>query len=228
MMSIPMINQRYSEEWTQRAHLGATTIRSKYGSIIKQASDTVGVAQSIIIGFMIVENEQANPLAVSYGCSATAKANYECAYGLMQMQVASAYQTIKDQAADLLPGESSVINKYLPGIVKIGGFVGLLQNWKKQIRDSLLIPEFSIWIGTMHIAQLLAKTKKDFGQYRLDHLIVLYNRGVGNYRKEILNSGLKNADTATIVKTLTTKETKAYIVKFVGVDGAAMAALRTT
>jgi len=227
-IQFPMINEKYSDTFSRDAVVAANKIKTNYGSVIRAAADTVGIDKNFVVGFMIIENTALDPKAISYGCSTLDKSNYGCSYGLMQMQVATAYQTIKDQAASLKPAEASIIQKYLPDFLKIGGFVPLLTlSWKKKIYESLLIPEFSIWMGTMHLAQLMAKTKKDFGDYKLDHVIILYNRGYGNYTKEIILAGLKNADTATIVSKLKVEETRAYIKKFVGQDGAILAAIRT-
>lgn len=227
-IKFPMVNEKYSDTFSRDAVVAANNIKAKYGSIVTAAADTVGIDKNFVAAFMIIENTSLDPKAISYGCTALAKSNYECSYGLMQMQVATAYQTIKDQADNLKPAEASIIQKYLPGFLKIGGFVPILTiTWKQKIYESLLTPEFSIWIGTMHLAQLMAKTKKDFGDYRLDHVIVLYNRGAGNYYKEVIAKGLKNADTTTLMNKLTIAETKAYIKKFVGQDGAVLAAIRS-
>lgn len=225
-IKVPMINERFSEMFSRDAANAAKKINELYGPIIKKASISTNVAFPIVVGFMIVENTQLKPDAVSYGCSVSRAKDYACAYGLMQMQVPTAFQTIKDQAPSLKPEEAAIINKYLPGIIKGGGFVGFLASWKQQIHDALLIPEFNIWIGTIHLAQLLKKSKDDKGNFRLDHVIVKYNRGIGNYTKEVVKSGLSQVDTAVLAAKLPIQETRSYITKFVGVDGAIMAALR--
>lgn len=227
-ITVPAVQQQFSTQFSSDANTAAQRIKSTYGSIINAAAASVGIDPNIIVGFMIVENTPADPSAVSYGCSSTAAAEYACAYGLIQLQVATAFQTMKDQAAaGLQPAEMAIIQKYLPGFLKVQGFVGFLASWKKQIYQALLQAEFNIWIGAMQIAQLMAKNVKQFGgDPRLDHIIVMYNRGVGNYNKEVVKAGLENVDTATLVSSLTIEETQDYIIKYLGIDGSLMAAIR--
>ncbi len=228
MLIVPAIQQRYSDTFSSDALKAAKSIKANYGSILSAASLDTGVDVNVIVGFMIVENTPADPTAVSYGCSSTAAADYGCAYGLMQMQVATAFQTIKDQAAaGMEQAEISIVQKYLPGFLKPAGFVGFLASWKKQIRDALFIPEFSIWVGAMHLAQLIANNIKKYSDPRLDHIIIQYNTGVGNYNKEVVKAGLDKVDTATLALQLPVAETRAYLVKFLGIDGSVLAAMRS-
>lgn len=224
---VPAIKQKYSDTFSRDAVNASKKIRSLYGTIIKDACTTVGINENILIGFMIVENTAIDPGATSYGCSAKSAQDRLCAYGLTQMQVATAFQTLKDQAPKLKSAEVSIIQRYLPGFLKPAGFVGFLANWKEQIYKALMIPEFSIWVTAMHLGQLIIKNLHDFGSVKLDHLIVKYNRGIGNYNKEVIKAGLKNADTATLVRSLPVEETRNYIIKFLGQDGAIIAAMKS-
>lgn len=226
VITVPMLSIKYADWFTKDATNAANKLRAQYGTIISEACTEVGVPPSILVGFVIVENTALVPDAVSYGCSVASAAKYLCSYGLAQMQVATAFQTIKDQSTSLTPKEANIVQKYLPGFIKVAGFVGFLDSWRKQIRDALFQPEFAIWVCALHLAQLMKKSLKEDGSYKLDHIIVKYNRGSGNYNKEVVKPGLKDADTLTLATTLPVLETRNYITKFVGVDGSIMAALR--
>lgn len=225
-ITVPMLSVKYADWFSRDATNAAAKLRNQYGTIITDACTETGIPPSVVVGFIIVENTALVPDAVSYGCSPASAAKYLCSYGLAQMQVATAFQTIKDQSSYLTPKEANLIQKYLPGFIKVGGFVGFLDAWRKQIKDALCQPEFAIWICALHLAQLMKKSLKEDGEFKLDHIIVKYNRGVGNYNKEVVKPGLKNADTLTLATTLPVLETRNYITKFVGVDGSIMAALR--
>ncbi len=223
---VPAINKKFSDTFSSDANTMAKKARQEYGAFIKAACATEAVPEAVLIGFMLIENMQLKPEAVSYGCSAAKAAKFLCSYGLMQMQVATAFQTIKDQAPHLVPAEASIVQKYLPGFLKPAGVVGFLINWTDQIHAALLKPEFAIWIGAMHLSQLMTRNIKKFGEIRLDHVIIVYNRGIGNYNKEVIKAGLSGADTAQLAAQLPVQETRDYLVKFLGVDGSIMAALR--
>jgi hypothetical protein len=225
-LKFPLVNKKYSEQFSADAMKQAKKAYALYGSIINAASATIGINKHFIVGFMLVENMQLDPDAVSYGCTAAKAAQRACSYGLMQMQVPTAFQTMKDQAHNLKSAEAMIIQKYLPGFLKPAGFVGFLTEWNEKIYQALLKPEFAIWIGTMHLAQLINKTIKDYGSPRLDHVIIKYNRGVGNFNKEVVKPGLSQVDTLTLVSKLPIEETRSYVVKFLGIDGSVIASMR--
>lgn len=225
-ITVPMLSIKYADWFSRDAASAASKLKSLYGDIITEACAEIGVPPSVVVGFIIVENTALVPNAVSYGCTADKSAKFLCSYGLAQMQVATAFQTIKDQSTHLTPKEANLVQKYLPGFIKIGGFVGFLDSWKKQIRDALFQPEFAIWLLALHLSQLMQRSLKSDGEYKLDHIIVKYNRGQGNYNKEVVKAGLADSDTLTLATQLPVAETRNYITKFVGVDGSIMAALR--
>lgn len=226
-LTFPLVNKKYSDQFSADAMTAAKKAFAQYGSIIDAAASTVGVNKHFVVGFMIIENMALDPKAVSYGCSGKKQIIHACSYGLMQMQVATAFQTIKDQAHNLKSAEAMIIQKYLPGILKPAGFVGFLSAWEDKIYNALFIPEFAIWIGTIHLGQLINRTIKDHGEPRLDHVIIKYNRGSGNFIKEVVLPGLKNADTTTLVNKLPIEETRSYILKFLGIDGSVIASMRS-
>ena len=226
VITVPMLSIKYADWFSKDAATAAGKIRTLYGSIISEACAETGVPPSVLVGFIIVENTALVPDAVSYGCTPASAAKYLCSYGLAQMQVVTAFQTIKDQSTYLTPKEANLVQRFLPGFIKVSGFVGFLDAWKKQIRDALFQPEFSIWICALHLAQLMKKTLATEGSIKLDHIIIKYNRGVGNFNKEVIKSGFQKADTLTLATQLPVAETRNYITKFVGVDGSIMAAKR--
>lgn len=226
-IKLPMVNEQFSAQFSKDALVLAKKFKTNYGTIFKEASNSTGVPVDIGVGFMIIENPGGDPAAKSYTCTAKKDATGDCYVGMMQMGAETAFDTMKRQAPDLDPKEAAIIQKYLPGFIKPGGFVGFLSSWKMKIYKALQNPEFSIWIGMMHIGQLMKTTKDKDGNFRFDHVIVKYNRGVGNFQKEVVKTGLQNADTATLAQKLPVAETRAYILKFVGKDGSVIQSMRT-
>jgi hypothetical protein len=219
-LHLPMVNEQFSKSFSADALVYARRLKTSYGSILKAASASTGVPVDILVGFMIIENDEGDPTVKSYTCTKAKDATGDCYLGLMQMGAETAFDTIKWQAAKgLSDQERAVVEKYLPGFLKPLGLVGFLGSWKMKIYKALQTAEFGIWTGALHIAQLIQRTTDDNGNVRLDHVIVKYNRGAGNYIKEVVNSGLKNVDTATLAKKLPVAETRSYILKFVGIDG---------
>ena len=223
--ALPYLNESPSKTFIADAYAAATKIKAAYGDIVKAAAASTGVHPTILVGFMTIENDQVKPEAKSYSCTPKRDATSDCYVGLLQMGAETAFDTLKAQVAGgCTPAETAIINKYLPGLIKGAGTVGLYTTWKKPVYAALMKAEFSIWLGALHLAQLMKRTTDSDGDFRLDHVIVKYNRGVGNYQKEVVNTGMKNADSATLAKNLPVLETRAYIVKFVGIDGAIMQA----
>lgn len=219
-IKLPMINEKFSDEFSADALYAAKKYKSNYGNYIKAACASIGIPVDILVGFMVIENDRAVPDAKSYTCTPAKDKSCDCYVGFAQMGAATAFDTLKAQAVNLKPEEAAIYQKYLPGFLKPGGFVGFLASWKCQIYQALMKPEFAIWLCAMHVAQLMKRTTDKDGNYRLDHVIVKYNRGVGNFVKEVVRPGLQNVDTTTLAAKLPVAETRAYIKKFVGIGGA--------
>lgn len=225
-IKLPMVDEQFSTQFSKDAAVIARKFKTNYGTYFKESSASTGVPVDILVGFMVIENPDGDPAAKSYTCTEKKDATGDCYVGMMQMGAETAFDTMKRQAPDLDPKEAAIIQKYLPGFIKPGGFVGFLTAWKMKIYKALQNPEFSIWVGAMHIAQLIKTTKDSDGNFRFDHVIVKYNRGVGNFQKEVVRTGLQNVDTATLAKKLPVAETRSYILKFVGKEGSVIQSMR--
>lgn len=215
-----MINQKYSADFSQEASVEAVYIRNNYQDTITRAAASVSMDPNWIIGFMIIESgtgTQVNPNAKSSAG----------ALGLMQMMPASAYDVITNQAPVMTGEQVAVIEKYLPGFIKVGGFTGMKSYWLPKITDALTEAEFNIWVGAIQLAQLMMYIYKKTGDIKMDQVVVAYNAGQGNYQKYVYKKDLSQSDTATLVQNFPFAETRDYIVKLLGVDGSMMAALRT-
>lgn len=214
---IPAVSEQFSSAFSSDAATAAANIRATYGDTVQAACVAFGIDPNVVIGFMIVENTSADP-----GAQSSAGA-----VGLLQLEPATAFQTIKNQAPAMPASFQIVVAKNLSGFLKPAGLVGLLVTWKAAIAQALLDPEFNIWVGVAQLAQLANKSQKLDGTVRVDHVVVMYNAGVGNYYKYVVDTGLAGVDTEALIAQLGIPETTNYIIKLMGTDGAIMAALRT-
>lgn len=217
---IPMINQKYSDDFSNEAMIEARYIRANYGNIIGAAAQSFGIDPNWVIGFMVIESgtgSQVNPNAKSSAG----------AVGLLQLTPITAYETITNQAPVMTGQQVAIIQKFLPGFIKVGGFTGLQRTWLPKITDELTEPEFNIWVGTMRLAQLMMYIFRKTSDIKMDQVVVAYNAGQGNYQKYVYTKNLSGVDTTTLVSNFPFQETRDYIVKLLGTDGSAMAALRT-
>jgi protein involved in ribonucleotide reduction len=59
------------------------------------------------------------------------------------------------------------------------------------------------------------------GQIRLDHIIVKYNSGIGNFSRYVAKKGLESprVDTMAIYNAVPFKVSQDYIVKLLGING---------
>lgn len=219
-MKLPLIQKSPSTVFQADALAAAKKIKANYEPIVRASGKSAGVHPAVIVGFMVIENDGVKPELDSYSCTEAKRAKGDCYTGLMQMGAETAYDTIRIQYAkkQLNAEEASIVQKYLPGLLKVGAGLQPFEQWKLKIYNALKKPEFSIWIGTMHIKQLMMASNN-----RLDHVIVKYNRGVGNFQKEVVKTGNINSDTTALVNALNANkvpESGSYIVKFVGINGA--------
>lgn len=214
----------FTRQFAMEAEPTARFIWKNYSSSITSASNSLGVDRKIIVGFIIIESGkfdgsgQVNPKAVSpVG-----------ARGLMQLMPRTAYDTIVAQAPVMSGQQSVVIQRYLPGLLKINGFVESYEKFEKKILDALFEPEFNIWVGSMQLAQLMKYSIKKSGTLNLAQVVVMYNAGVGNYDTWVVKNGLQKSDSTALIKGLQEagglKESRQYIVKLLGINGALVAA----
>lgn len=229
-IKVPAIDMEFSGQFTSEAPPTVRYIRKNYQNIINAASKDIGIDQNVIIAFMVVESGKMDGSG-TVNPKATSPAG---AQGLMQLTPDTAWDAITKQAPVMSSQQISVINKYLPGAVKVGGFTGFYSTYKAKLKDALYIPEFSIWVGSIQLAQLIKKMISKTGETDmtkvLGQVIVAYNAGEGNWNTWVAKNNLQKSDTTALVKGLQVagglKESRQYIVKLLGKGGSLVAAIQ--
>lgn len=216
----------FSTQFAEESPKTVKYIRKNYQNIINDASKEVGIDPDVVIAFMVVESGmmdgtgRVNPNAKSPAG----------AMGLMQLMPPTAFDTIEKQSPVMTSKQATIVNKYLPGLIKPGGFTGFYKNYKTQLESALFQPEFNIWLGTMQLAQLFKYIINKTGSLNLAQAIVAYNAGTGNFNKWVVNNNLHKSDSTALVKGLQAagglKESRQYIVKLLGINGSLVAAIR--
>jgi hypothetical protein len=219
----PIIQKKMSDNFTNLCNTNIVVVKEKWGSIINTACGAYGVDPNLMIGFILIESPDVNPNAIS-GASAI---------GLMQMQVPTAWDYLSKQAPKMPAGYALVVQRVLPGLLKPGGFTGFFSSWKGKMREALFDPEFNLWTGITGITQMIwADMQKNNGKLRMDHVIIKYNAGgddySGNYHKYVITPGLKDADPATLLANMPLSETRAYLIKYLGIDGSVVVAINNS
>lgn len=221
---VPLIQMQESTNFTNLCQANIPNIISNWGSIINDACAAYNVDSNIILGFVAIESPDLIEDAVSSAG----------AIGLIQMQPPTAFDFLCQQAAsNNMPADyATVVNYYMPGFLKPGGFTGFWSTWKAAITAALAHSDFNLWTGITGIAQMIWKDMKtNNGTVRLDHIVIKYNAGGdetrGNYHKYVITPGLQNADPTTLLNSLpeTIVETKAYMIKLLGIQGSIVTAV---
>ena len=238
-IKIPATNKTQSvpsgqPSWKNQAIAIVKKVKGNYLQQFVSASNYSGVPVSILVGFASVESG--------------GKPNGElrnATPGVMQMSPSTAWQTLLDQLKkdSVTIGNFYPLYNFVPSVFTIkkplpqnfwsNNNIKIRQQPAKTflelkpeatsvpiIRNKIIADAgFAITIGAVHLGQLFAKTIKDSGQPRLDHIIVMYNAGSGRYSTKIKNTNLLTADTTTLVNQLGIKTSEDYIVKLMGVNG---------
>lgn len=220
--------------WKDQAISIVKTYKTLYGKQFKDASALTGVPEWLLIGFASVEGGGVkNELLTNATPS------------IMQMNPSTAWQTMSDQ----LKKESVTIGEFYPLYAMLPSIFTTKRPIPKNFWDAsnrnirqnsaqsylTLKPEsesvpairktmlsnvyFAILLGATHLGQLGIKTIKESGQFRLDHIIVMYNAGTGRYNTKIKNTNLLTADTTTLVNNLGIDTSEKYIIKLMGING---------
>lgn len=219
----PVIPMQESQHFTDLMTTNMPQIGNLWGATVRAACKAYGTDPNLIFGFIGVEN----PDLVA---DATSSAG---AYGVMQLQPVTAWNYFSKQLSQMPPDYANVISKKLPGLLLPGGFSGLWSKWHARFTQALLDPEFNIWTGVTGISQLIwADIKANNGALRMDHVIVKYNAGgdefMGAYHKYVVAPGLKNASPQDLVTNSNLpSETKAYLIKYLGIEGSTVIAIRS-
>jgi soluble lytic murein transglycosylase-like protein len=201
-------------------------LKKNFSQYFNAASQYSGVPQTILYGFAAVESG-------SLGAKAISPAG---AIGVMQESPATCYDTLARQLAAFNDDNglacAELLNTLAPNVFikmrepaskKASLYYRLLPYYGNQTayRNALLNPYFNIITGAFTIAQLLMQSIASTGQPRLDHVIIKYNAGIGNFARLVTNRGLEKntVDTAQLKANIPMAETKAYIVKMLGING---------
>jgi soluble lytic murein transglycosylase-like protein len=219
---MPMISKKESDNFTRIVVNNIPKIRAQWGQIMLAACSAYGVDPNIMIGFLAVESPDLDPNAVSSAG----------AIGLMQMQVATAFDYLCKQTPKMPAAYGVIVEKWMPGFLKPMGFNGFYSRWKAPLEDALYDAEFNIWTAVTGLSQMIwADLKTNKGKLRLDHVVIKYNAGgndlAGNYHKFVVTPGLQSASPDALLPAIPLVETRAYLIKLLGIDGAIMTAIRS-
>jgi hypothetical protein len=221
--------------WKDQAAQIIRTLKSNYLAEFQKASVLTGVPVNILIGFAAVES----------GGTRNEKLDL-ASKGLMQVNTSTAWQTLKDQLQIATLGK---FYPYYIGCTTIFDVIkplpkdfwaasnGKIRNEKAKdyLKIKPLSPEvnedirkaiignsqWSIYVGSLVLAQLINGTMDKVGQIRLDHIIVKYNSGIGNFSRYVAKKGLESprVDTMAIYNAVPFKVSQDYIVKLLGING---------
>jgi hypothetical protein len=222
--------------WRTQAISMLSKVKGNYLKEFQNASNLTGVPLDILIGFATVESGGARNETLD-GASK----------GIMQVNTDTAYQALLDQMKNGVSlgsfypyyvGCPSIFNVKKPIAKDFWGSQNAkerqqnVNDWLSlkpispivlsDIRKCILKDaQWSIYIGSLILSQLIYGTIKKTGQIRLDHIIIKYNAGTGRFRSLVTKKGLESSkyDTTEIYKAVPIPVTQAYIVKLLGING---------
>lgn len=239
-MLIPQTGMVAPSNWTSDYSLAEipkqikTRIWDKYGEIIKKYSKTSKIPPAILTAFIYIESGGKPEVVSSTGVNV----------GLMQWNYNTGHTVIENEykAGRMSEEETSIVN----GIGKRMGFTfnnGRMSRpfTKKEAMDASL----NIFVGSLILGQLIdsmylgqkepVEWGTENGKLRLDRVVVVYNSGGGDPKSNPTGAGVKarrgawNPSTKTftpyptpqaLMDGVTAAETKNYIRKLLGKDGA--------
>jgi hypothetical protein len=238
-IKIPAIDKEHQvpsnqPPWKDQAISIVKKYKGLYGKQFQDASNLTGIPVWMLVGFASVE-----------GMGAKNETLTNATPSIMQMNPSTAWQTMKDQLdkTSVTIGDFYNLYSMLPTIFVVKrtipknfwdkSNINIRQNSAQSYLD--LKPEltsiplirakmlsdvyFAILLGGTHLAQLGAKSIKESGKFRLDHIIIKYNAGTGRFKSAVTNKNLITADTTTLVNQLNIPVTEAYIIKLMGKNG---------
>lgn len=208
-IKIPQIQKSYYDSVAAKANKDKieNIIRPKYGDMIDNIAELVGLPSVLIESFVFIES------------GGDEKAQSPYAVGLLQLNGATASDTLvfEKGAGRLDKGEIQILKKYLGSRYSILDKVKPKQKslGKTFITNSdLLKPELNLLIGSILLKQLTDEfTEK--GKIRFDKVITVYNGGrYSKASKKVIAFKGSTDELLTIVP----KETSNYIKKLIGVN----------
>jgi len=223
--------------WRTQAISMLSKVKGNYLKEFQNASALSGVPLEILIGFATVESGGARNETLDLASK-----------GVMQVNIATTYQALYDQMkigvslGSFYPyyvGCPSIFNvkKTIPKDFwssknakerqkNVNDYLSLKSldapNIKEEIRKCLINnAQFNIYIGSLILSQLLLASVKKTGKPRLDHAVIKYNAGVGNFSKYVSRKGLESSqhDTTAIYDAVPIPISRNYIVKLLGING---------
>jgi hypothetical protein len=221
--------------WKDQASQIIRTLKSNYLAEFQKASVLTQVPVDILIAFAAVESGGARNEKLDGGSK-----------GLMQVNTDTVWQALKDQLEVSTLGK---FYPYYIGCTTIFDVIKPLpkdfwaasnsqirnQKAKEYLKIKPLSPQvnadirkailgssqWSIYVGSLVLGQLINGTIEKTGQIRLDHIIIKYNAGTGRFRSLVSKKGLESStvDTTAIYNAVPIPVTQAYIVKLLGING---------
>ena len=241
-IKIPAIDIEWSvpknqPSWKDQASQILRTIKTNYLKEFQNASALTGVPVNLLIAFAAVESGGARNEKLD-GASK----------GIMQVNTDTVWQVLSDQLKVSTLGKFYPYYIGCPNIFSLvkplpkdfwstATATAKIRNEKAsdyirilainpvvlgEIRKAILSnSQWSIYVGSLTLAQLINGTIEKTGQIRLDHIIIKYNAGVGRFRSLVTRKGLESAsvDTTAIYNAVPIPVTRAYIVKLLGING---------
>lgn len=208
-VKIPQIQKSFYDSVAAKANKNKieNVIRPKYGKMINNIADLVGLPPVLIESFIFIES----------GGLESAQSPY--ATGLMQLNGATASDALvfEKGAGRLTQGEEDILKKYL------GSRYSNLNKVKPKQKslgisfvtnEDLLKPEFNVLVGSILLKQLTDEFTEN-GKIRFDKVITIYNSGrFSKSSKKVMQFKGSTEELLTLVP----KETANYIKKLVGVN----------
>jgi soluble lytic murein transglycosylase-like protein len=208
-VKIPQIQKSFYDSVAANANKQKidNVIRPKYGRIIDNTANLVGLPPILIESFIFIES------------GGNEKAQSPYATGLMQLNGATASDALVfEKGADrLTKAESDIVKKYL------GSRYSNLDKVKPKQKsigktfvtnEDLFKPEFNVLVGSILLKQLVDEFTEN-GKVRFDKVITIYNSG--RYSKASKNVMAFKGSTDELLG-IVPKETANYIKKLVGIN----------
>lgn len=246
-IKIPAIQKEWQvpsnqPSWRNQAIAILKKNKDNYLAQFQRASDLSGVNIDILLGFASVESMGARNETLSRGSAiGLFQVQPPTVYDTLKKQLNSttlglfyplylgcpSIFTIKKTLAKDFWGSQNAKERQDPASDYFQLKSNLDPEKAKQIYGEikkciLADSQWSIYVGATVLSQLINGTIKKTGQIRLDHIIIKYNAGIGTFANRVTKTGLESSNTDTtqlLSKANLTSETKAYIIKLLGING---------
>jgi soluble lytic murein transglycosylase-like protein len=201
-------NFSYDQKHVIEAHKKMINdVEKNYGKLIDKWADVFQIDKGVIISFICTESGGKN-----------APANRFDATGLMQVTPNTVYEIITKWNAmvkvNLSASTINFLNNKVSTTSKWSSARLPTQAEKQQILSTLSDVEYNIAVGTATIRWMLEAFNK-IGSGGLDKVMVAYNAGFYGTRNLIKNQTIQEIESNTKLQI----ETRAYILKMLGVNG---------